>query len=155
MHKMTKEQNDFVYEVRVHAAESKKETGIPVSVTVAQAILESYWGKSLLAKEANNLFGIKAHGGWTGKVYVINTAEYRKGKKVVEQAAFRKYPSRKDSIFDHGRFLLRPIYSAAQPYKADPVKFAQAIHKCGYATDPFYAVKLKQVMDRYDLYRWD
>ncbi len=152
---MTKAQNDFIYTVRTHAAVAKALTGVPISVTVAQGILESAWGKSKLTREANSLFGIKASRDWKGARYRIASDEVIHGRRVSVVSDFRAYPNWAASIYDHGHFLLRPVYATAQPYMHDPAKYARAIHHCGYATDPLYSVKLIQIMVRYDLLKYD
>jgi LysM repeat protein len=138
------------------AQDSQRETGVPASVTIAQAIHESDWGISKLAREANNYFGIKATSKSAADVYWIATWEVVDGEDVMVQAPFQAYQSLEDSFADHGRFFLRnPRYAAARLVANDPRKFAQAIADAGYATDPAYATKLIRLMDQYDLYQYD
>ena len=94
--KMNKHQNDFLYIVATHAVRTAKVSKIPPSVTIAQAILESDWGRSLLARKANNLFGIKSHGGWTGKVYTTTTEEVIGGQRIRD-------PSQLDGQVEHAQ----------------------------------------------------
>jgi mannosyl-glycoprotein endo-beta-N-acetylglucosaminidase len=131
--------------------------GAPVSVTVAQAILESGWGQSLLSREANNYFGIKATGQlgndgavWMPTFEIGQTGAYR------VLAAFRAYKSLADSVADHDR-LFRDVglYRPALQVVDNPDEFARRIAQAGYATDPSYASKLIDVMHRDDLYRLD
>lgn len=129
----------------------------PVSVTVAQAILESNWGQSLLSREANNYFGIKATGqlGNDGAVW-MPTLEVGKAGTYRAFAAFRAYRSLADSVADHGR-LFRDVglYRQALQVVSEPDEFARRIAQAGYSTDPNYAAKLMDLMRRGDLYRLD
>jgi flagellar protein FlgJ len=131
---------------------------VPASVTVAQAILESDWGRSALAKDANNFFGMKAMGtlGSDGVVW-MPTSEYdANGTLYQTTAAFRAYKSMADSVADHDLLLERtPRYAGAMAARSDPKQFASLIASEGYATDPNYASKLVALMDRYNLYQLD
>src|SRR5579884_3281255 len=139
------------------AQDSERQTGVPTSVTIAQAIHESDWGVSKLAREANNLFGIKAFDTTdSDKVYWIETWEVVDDEDVMVLDPFRAYASPRESIADHGQFFLRNSrYAAARQMASDPRAFAQAIADAGYATDPAYAAKLIRLMDQYDLYQYD
>ena len=129
----------------------------PVSVTVAQAILESNWGQSLLSREANNYFGMKATGqvGNDGAVWMPTLEIGRAGPYNV-YAPFRAYKSLADSVADHER-LFRDVarYRNALQVADNPDEFARRIAEAGYATDPSYAAKLIDLMHRVDLYRLD
>ena len=114
-----------------------KLTGVPASVTLAQAVLESAWGGSSLSKRSKNLFGIKGKGP-AGKVN-----------------GYRKYHSYLESIADHARLLKTPRYAKALKYANNPDQYARAIRKAGYAQDPAYASKLIKIMKKYNLYKWD
>ena len=149
---------EFIDTVGAGAQRSRKTTGVPASVTVAQAILESDWGRSRLTRQGNNLFGIKALGGVTGPAGVVTLAtwEYVDGSAVVVQAPFKAYTTIQQSIDDHGGFFTRNRrYTAALSVANDARAFARAIQDAGYATDPSYAAKLIGLMDRYNLYRFD
>lgn len=150
-------QEAFIASIGPGAQESQLGTGIPASVTVAQAILETYWGTSRLAKEANNFFGIKAREkpGSAGVVW-MDTWEVIGGANVTRREPFRAYKSVADSFTDHGQFFLENSrYQRALAVKDDPRRFAQEVNRAGYATDPAYASKLITLMDRFDLYRFD
>ena len=126
---------------------------MPASVTVAQAILETGWGKHTVG-EAKNLFGIKGRGP-LGSVRA-RTREYVEGKYVMIEADFAKYESFEQSITEHARFFLRNRrYARALQFKNDPDAFVREIHKAGYATDPNYAEKLIKYMRDHNLYRFD
>src|SRR4029077_1102180 len=85
-------QEQFIGSIAEAAVESADATGVPASVTIAQAILESYWGSSRLAREANNYFGIKAqtHGGSAGSVW-FDVWEVIGGRNIMQSQAFRAY----------------------------------------------------------------
>jgi hypothetical protein len=150
---------EFLDLVGAAAQNSMKSTGVPASVTVAQAILESDWGRSRLTRQGNNLFGIKALGTASGPAGVVSLTTWEhtdSGGDVIVQAPFRAYYTLEQSIDDHGRFFIRNHrYAAAMAVASDPGAFARAIQDAGYATDPGYASKLIGLMDRYDLYRFD
>jgi hypothetical protein len=133
-------------------------TGVPASVTVAQAILESDWGRSTLAQNANNYFGMKVMGtlGNDGLVW-MPTSEYDdSGQLYQTTSAFRAYKSLADSTADHDRLLGSAArYSSAMQSAGDPKQFATLIAEAGYSTDPSYADKLVALMDRYNLYQLD
>jgi flagellum-specific peptidoglycan hydrolase FlgJ len=150
-------QEQFISSIAEAAVESADRTGVPASVTIAQAILESYWGSSRLAHEARNYFGIKAQtrGGSAGSVW-FDVWEVIGGRNVVQSQAFRAYNSIAESFVDHGLFFVENgRYAAAMAARDDPRRFAREINRAGYATDPAYASKLIGLMDRYDLYRYD
>lgn len=150
-------QEQFISSIAQAAVDSADQTGVPASVTIAQAILESYWGSSRLATDAKNYFGIKAQpqGGTAGSI-ALNVWEVLGGRNVVENQAFRAYNTVADSFVDHGLFFVQNArYAGAMAVKDDPRQFAIAINREGYATDPSYATKLIGLMDRYNLYRYD
>ena len=149
---------DFINVVGAAARRSSTTTGVPASVTVAQAILESDWGRSRLSRQGNNLFGIKALGSVTGPagVVTLTTWEHVDTGDVVVEAPFKAYYTLEQSIDDHGGFFTRnKRYRAALAVADDARAFAREIQDAGYATDPSYASKLIELMDRYDLYRFD
>ena len=122
--------------------------GIPASITLAQGILESGAGKGRLAVQANNHFGIKCHD-WNGKKIYHDDDE--------EQECFRKYDNPEYSYRDHSLFLSnRARYSFLFDLKKDDYKqWAKGLKKAGYATDPKYPQKLIDLIQRYQLYKYD
>ena len=152
------QQMTFLNAAAQAARQSSARTGVPASVTVAQAILESDWGRSTLAQDANNYFGMKVLGtlGNDGLVW-MPTSEYNaSGELYQTTSAFRAYKSLTDSMMDHDRLLqLASRYSAAMQARSDPKQFAALIAQAGYSTDPTYADKLVALMDRYNLYQLD
>jgi LysM repeat protein len=153
----SRSQREFILSIAPGARQSQRETGVPASVTLAQAILESDWGRSRLTTDAKNLFGIKAFGHpGTAGVYDANTWEVSGGQNMVVSAGFKAYTSLADSIVDHGHwFIDNSRYAPALAVRDDPRAFARAIADAGYATDPSYAPKLITLMDRFDLYAYD
>lgn len=132
----------------------QNETGIPASVTLAQYIQESGLNPSGLAKQYNNLFGVKADKNWTGKKVSMGTHEYRNGQKVNENASFRVYDSLQEAFRDRGRFLSSQRYKNLFQTK-DPVQWAYGLQKAGYATDPNYAKYLISHIKNYNLSKYD
>jgi hypothetical protein len=155
----TADQQAAFLDVAAQAARQQQAlTGVPASVTVAQAILESDWGRSTLAQNANNYFGMKVLGtlGNDGLVW-MPTSEYdASGKLYQTTSAFRAYKSLADSMADHDQLLAAASrYSSAMRSANDPRQFAALIAQAGYSTDPAYADKLVALMDRYGLYQLD
>jgi flagellar rod assembly protein/muramidase FlgJ len=133
------------------AVASAKTTGVPASITIAQAALESGWGESVLAKTGNNLFGIKADSLWRGQSLTMNTKEFIKGQWVVVPAMWRKYSSWQASIDDHVAFFKRnPRYKACFACTSAHA-FARAMAQAGYATDPAYADKVIGLIKQHNL----
>jgi flagellum-specific peptidoglycan hydrolase FlgJ len=150
-------QERFIASIAEAAVASHDRTGVPASVTIAQAILETYWGSSRLAREANNYFGIKAQTK-PGPAGVVNFIvwEVIGGRNVMRSEPFRVYHSIAESFVDHGRFFIENgRYAGAMAARDDARQFAREINRAGYATDPTYAGKLIGLMDRYNLYRYD
>lgn len=142
----------FIDAIVPAAVRCMKHCGVPASVTIAQAILESAWGKSV---KGMNLFGIKADASWTGPIVTFPTHEVVSGKTIQINAKFRAYSSWDGSIEDHAKFLTEnPRYKPAFEFKDGP-NFARAIAKAGYATDPTYADKLIAIMRGRDLTAFD
>ena len=123
--------------------------GVPVSIIMSQAIIESQSGQSKLARLANNHFGIKCGSGWEGKSFT------KDDDKPAE--CFRKYSSLKESFEDHSRILTnRDRYKFLFSYKKTDYKsWAHGLKKAGYATNPKYAQVLIKYIERYKLYKYD
>lgn len=137
---------DFIALIAPAAKASAAISGIPASFTVAEAALESGWGESLLAREAKNLFGVKADAAWHGDVLTLNTREYLRGTWVMVPARWRKYADWQGCMDDHAAFLRQNRRYAACFACRDGEGFARAVAAAGYATDPLYADKLIAVM---------
>ena len=154
----------FINDAVGPAQASQTETGVPASVSIAQAILESGWGDHHIGN-ANNYFGIKCQTGQNGTLYFgtiatgcvsVDTQEWDGSKYITIKSNFRTYANMTDSFRDHGHFFLdNPRYSVALKYTNDPKQFAIEIQKAGYATSPTYAKDLIGLMDQYNLYQYD
>ncbi|MGH8792415.1 MAG: sporangiospore maturation cell wall hydrolase GsmA [Stackebrandtia sp.] len=150
----------FVESSGSSAQPSQEQYGVPASVTVAQAILESGWGESELAREANNYFGMKCHDKDPGPVAAgcveHDTRECDDDGCFDVKDWFRSYDSVADSFADHGRKLYESSrYDKAFDYTDDADKFISEVHKAGYATDPDYTDKVVTLMREHDLYRFN
>ena len=133
-----------------YAVEDMLRSGVPASITLAQGILESDYGRSELALKANNHFGIQAHGkAWDGKTYSsMDSGEMRE---------FRKYKSVLQSYADHSDFLLKNRrYNQLFALEiTDYVGWAQGLKAAGYAEDPNYDAKLIRVIEMFNLTKYD
>ena len=140
-------QSQFINQLAAPAVQIEREFGIPAPVLIAQAALESGWGRRALP--GNNLFGIKATPDWQGGRQSHATHEVEAGRRVATRADFRTYPSLTDCLRDYAAFLARNSRYQAAFCHSDPVAFAGCVAAAGYATDPQYAAKLAQVMRDY------
>ena len=139
----------YINQYKDIAIEQMRKYRIPASITLAQGLLESAAGKSELARESNNHFGIKCHASWEGKRTYHDDDE--------QGECFRVYKSVRDSYEDHSIFL-----STGSRYaflfkfvETDYVNWAHGLKRAGYATSPTYADKLIELIERYDLARFD
>lgn len=141
------------------AINEMQRTGIPASITLAQGLLESDWGRSELAVKSNNHFGIKCSGEWKGENHFRYDDEYdRFGKK--KKSCFRVYEHAEASFMDHSEFLTDPNKSKRYGFlfgfgSEDYVSWAHGLRKAGYATDPKYGNKLIQIIEKYQLHQYD
>ena len=152
-------QSHFLSAIKQGAMDGAKEGVLP-SITAAQAILESGWGSSELAKAPNNnLFGIKDSEDWNGEIVTVPTQEYVNGDYIKINAAFRKYTSWNDSVVDHAKFFTSTEWRKNNYRKVvnetDYRIAAPELKNAGYATDPSYAGKLISLIEAYKLYEWD
>jgi LysM repeat protein len=139
----------YIQKYKDVAIHEMRQYHIPASITLAQGLLESGAGQGTLARKSNNHFGIKCADNWTGRrVYHDDDA---RGE------CFRAYSDPKDSYADHSRFLRnRSRYSALFELKLTDYKgWAHGLKKAGYATDPRYATRLIDIIETYELYRYD
>ena len=142
---------DFVKDIWPHAQHAAKQLGVDPEVLVAQAALETGWGRGTIqhpdGRSSNNLFGIKAGSGWQKETVTVPTVEYRGGLAVKERASFRSYDSLAASFEDYVQFLKsNPRYKDALMHAGDPGKFSSALQEAGYASDPRYAEKIGSVL---------
>lgn len=127
-----------------HAAQDcQRKTGIPASITLAQAALESSWGARAIG---NNLFGIKADRSWTGPTVSFATTEHLGGKNVGLVDKFRRYDSWLASMVDHAQFLLKNPRYAKCFKQTSGYDWARELQAAEYATDPDYAKKLQDII---------
>jgi flagellum-specific peptidoglycan hydrolase FlgJ len=131
-------------------------SGIPASVIMAQAIIESKAGNSYLAKVSNNHFGIKCKNYWTGDSYYHPDDDRDANGKLIP-SCFRKYDSVLASYADHSDFLMTtPHYKGLFGYcKTEYESWARGLQICGYATDQAYADKLIRTIKLYNLQELD
>lgn len=146
-------QEAFIQELWPHAEKSAKELGVSADVLIAQAALETGWGRKMIhgpqGDNAFNLFGIKADKRWQGEHINVPTIEYRDGIAQREQASFRSYASLSESMDDYAAFLQQnPRYQRALEKTDDAQDFLQELQQAGYATDPAYAEKISNIMNR-------
>ncbi len=153
---MTDAQKHFIETVGELTVRDEHADRILPSVTIAQAILESGWGRSGLAKRGQALFGIKAGKDWPGRVYSCRTSECYDGVNFTsETACFRAYADWAESIADHGDFLCGLKRYRAVLGGRDYRTACRELQASGYATDPGYAEKLIGLIERYELTRFD
>ncbi|KZN47210.1 flagellar assembly peptidoglycan hydrolase FlgJ [Pseudoalteromonas luteoviolacea] len=142
---------EFINTLWGYAKSAAEKIGLNPAVMVAQAALETGWGKHVIAKpdgnSSFNLFNIKADSRWTGDSASKMTLEFEQGLPVKKQANFRAYESLKDSFSDYVNFLQsNPRYEDALKKAAKPSEYLDALQQAGYATDPNYANKIKNVL---------
>lgn len=142
----------FVQQHTAAAEKAAAETGIPAQFMLAQAALETGWGKREIigtdGTASHNLFGIKAGSNWSGPTVDVTTTEYIGGRpqKVVQK--FRAYASEAESFADYAKLMKdSPRYANVVANASDAKGFAQGLQKAGYATDPAYAEKLGKVIN--------
>lgn len=141
---------EFVRSVWGAAERTAKRLGVATKALVAQAALETGWGRHVIRRgdgeSTHNLFNIKSHG-WQGEAVKVSTVEYRDGIAAKEMASFRAYGSLQDSFEDYARFLeTNPRYRKALDAAADAEAYLQELQEAGYATDPNYAEKISRIM---------
>ena len=131
-------------------------TGIPVSIILGQAILESNYGSSELAIKAKNHFGIKCKREWEGNSF-FKKDDDRNDEGDLIKSCFRSYQIDMDSFIDHSHFLLgKTCYSSLLSHEMTDYKsWAQGLQSCGYATDPSYAKKLINIIETHELWQLD
>ncbi len=148
--------DDFIAAVAPAAQASMAHTRIPASFAIAEGALESGWGKSQLAIDGHNLFGVKADPAWHGDILAMRTREFIKSEWIIVPANWRKYPDWLSCIADHASFLLtNPRYQPAFAQCGDAEAFTRAVAAAGYATDPDYASKIIAVIRAHALARFD
>ena len=144
--------NEFIEKIKDGAMETQRKYGVLASLTIAQAILETGWGKYSVG---NNIFGIKTSPSWTGKTVTCKTGEIYDGQAVTVSGTFRGYDSIADSIEDHAKlFVNNSCYHniiGCMDYK----QACRNVQADGYATDPHYADTLISIIEGNDLTQFD
>lgn len=152
---LTDFQENFIDSIEEAALEGYETNHILPSLTIAQAILESGWGKSSLSSEANNLFGIKAYSDWNGDTINLSTNEYNSDcSSYTINADFKVYSSFYESVKDHTALLSTKRYKAVRK-ASDYVDACYAVYDCGYATYPNYPEDLIEVIENFNLEKYD
>lgn len=141
---------DFVNRLWSHANEASRTTGIPAHFMIAQAALETGWGRSELrfsdGTPTHNLFGIKASRNWQGAVAEATTTEYVNGVPQRSVERFRAYASYAEAFRDYASLLASNPRYAEVLNQQDAAGFARSLQRAGYATDPMYAAKLERII---------
>jgi len=153
-----KSAKEFMETMLPMAEKAAAQLGVDPTYLVAQAALETGWGKSIIKQgdgsSSYNLFGIKTHNTWGGDSARVMTTEYQNGKPVKEAASFRSYESFAHSFEDYVSFLQsNGRYEKALSSTANPEQFARELQKAGYATDPQYARKVSQIARKLSTYQ--
>jgi len=141
----------FQNRLQADAEAASRVTGIPAKFMLAQAALETGWGKKEIrardGSSAHNLFGIKATGNWTGKTVDATTIEYVNGVAQRKVEKFRAYDSYSEAFQDYAKLLRsNPRYEKVLANAQDAHGFAYGLQRAGYATDPHYAEKLSRII---------
>lgn len=150
--------DEFVNTMLPMAKEAAERIGVDPRYLVAQAALETGWGKSVMRAQdgssSHNLFGIKASSNWQGNSARAITSEFRNGAMVKETAEFRSYDSYKDSFHDLVTLLqTNNRYQDVVKSADNPEQFVRELQKAGYATDPDYASKISQIAKQMTSYQ--
>lgn len=146
----------FVTQLYGYARRAGAELGVEPGVILAQAALETGWGRSIIKQPADgssfNLFNIKAGSDWQGRKVRVPTLEFEQGIAKRQVAGFRAYDSYQDSFDDYVRLIKNnPRYNLALKHAADPERYLTELQKAGYATDPHYADKIMRLYQGDDI----
>ena len=150
--------DEFIAAMLPMAEKAAEKIGVDPRYLVAQAALETGWGKSIIrhsdGSSSHNLFGIKTHNSWDGESTKVLTTEYKGGKAVKEAASFRQYDSFAQSFEDYVSFLQsNGRYETALKSTENPERFVRELQQAGYATDPHYARKINQIARQMQTYQ--
>lgn len=143
---------DFARDVWPHAVRAGEKLGVAPEALLAQAALETGWGKHVMTlpggRSSFNLFGIKTSPGWNGATVTVSTLEFKDGMALREQARFRAYPNIAATFDDYAAFIGgKPRYASVLGSESDTGRFATALQEAGYATDPHYARKIDRIVN--------
>lgn len=150
--------DEFIERLLPHAKELQEGYGILPSIIIGQAILESNWGQSELSSEYNNLFGIKAYG--DQEKVNMDTQEFVNEQWITIKGDFRVFDSWEQSMDSHTMLFVNGVDWSPEKYEqvltaSNYEEAAEALQEAGYATDPDYADKIKEVIETYQLYQYD
>jgi len=151
-------QSEFMSMAVPAAIQSQRMTSVLASVTLAQSILESGWGRSALAMKAKNFFGIKATAHLVPNQYIeMPTHEFVDGRSTPTMAKFARYATPDESFLAHAALIANaPRYAPAMAaIRSGAKKFAEELQACGYSTNPKYAASLMELVDEFDLTQYD
>ncbi|VTU25513.1 Peptidoglycan hydrolase FlgJ [Variovorax sp. SRS16] len=145
--------DSFVSRMGTSAQAASAASGVPAPLILAQAALESGWGKREIrgddGTQSFNLFGIKADRGWQGPVVETTTTEYVDGVPQRVRAKFRAYGSYDEAFTDYAKFMTGNPRYANVIATGDPTEAAHGLQRAGYATDPQYSQKLVRIMQKF------
>jgi LysM repeat protein len=149
----------YIRDFRIMAQRDMQINGIPASIKLGQAILESNAGQSTLAREANNHFGIKCHRDWNGKTYEKEDDDRDANGNLIK-SCFRKYKHVDDCYEDHSKFLRDPKKYYRYGFlfdldRRDYRSWAYGLQSAGYATSQTYAESLIRIIEEYKLHEYD
>ncbi|MCP4324405.1 MAG: flagellar assembly peptidoglycan hydrolase FlgJ [Alteromonadales bacterium] len=146
------DQKSFIDRLMPYAKKVAKSLGISPAALVAQSALETGWGKKIINGADNqssfNLFNIKAHKNWQGEKVAKDSLEVEEGIGIKRRSDFRAYENFAQSFTDYGKFISgNQRYQEALQQGNDAGRYVEELQKAGYATDPQYAEKIKQIMN--------
>jgi LysM repeat protein len=156
---LSQDQLDYIDRYKDIAIKEMERAGIPASIKLAQGILESDAGKSYLARNGNNHFGIKCGSDWNGKKVYRKDDDYDEEGRLIE-SCFRGYRTPEAAYIAHSEFLRDPrkAFRYGFLFRLDPTdykRWAQGLKQAGYATSATYPEKLISLIERYELYQYD
>lgn len=151
--------DSYIDSYKTIAISEMRRTGIPASIKLAQGILESDFGRSPLATNARNHFGIKCGGDWSGGTYYLLDDDTDSSGSIIE-SCFRSFNQAEDSYIAHSEFISNPSKKSRYGFlfdlnTTDYVGWANGLKFAGYATDPAYPQKLISIIEKYKLYEYD
>jgi len=144
--------NEFIESISKVSMKNYDQYRILPSLAVAQAVLESSWGKYHIE---NNIYGIKAGKSWTGKVAVRRTKEWDGTRYIIKEDRFRAYDSFEESVLDYLKLLGKTKRYERLRNTKDYNEACRFVYECGYATDPNYSEKLIKIIETNKLYLYD
>ena len=148
--KKTQTPEEFIAELMPFAEKAAAALNVKTDVILAQAALETGWGKHVLhdaqGNSSFNMFNIKKSSSWQGESVGVKSLEFKQGVAQQEHSSFKKYSDYLHSVTDYVELMKSPRYQQALSAGKDSKKYAEALQRSGYATDPNYANKIKQLL---------